>query len=34
MVEWREAARHMNGSTERLIATIEQSFPPAGTSHR
>lgn len=30
MVEWREAARHMNGSAERLIATIEQSFPPAG----
>jgi hypothetical protein len=30
MAEWREAARHMNGSAERLIATIEQSFPPAG----
>jgi hypothetical protein len=30
LVEWREAARHMNGSAERLIATIEQSFPPAG----
>jgi hypothetical protein len=30
MVEWREAARHLNGSAERLIATIEQSFPPAG----
>lgn len=30
MGEWREAARHMNGSAERLIATIEQSFPPAG----
>jgi hypothetical protein len=30
MVEWREAARHMNGSAERLIHTIEQSFPPAG----
>ena len=29
MVEWREAARYMNGSAERLIATIEQSFPPA-----
>lgn len=30
--EWREAARKMNlnGSTEQLIATIEQSFPPAG----
>ena len=30
LIEWREAARHMNGSAERLIATIEQSFPPAG----
>ena len=30
LVEWREAARHMNGSAEHLIATIEQSFPPAG----
>ena len=30
MIEWREAARHMNGSAEHLIATIEQSFPPAG----
>ncbi len=30
MVEWREAARHLNGSAERLITTIEQSFPPAG----
>ena len=30
MVEWREAARHLNGSAEHLIATIEQSFPPAG----
>jgi hypothetical protein len=30
MVEWREAAQHMNGCAERLIATIEQSFPPAG----
>jgi hypothetical protein len=28
--EWREAAHHLNGSAERLIATIEQSFPPAG----
>jgi hypothetical protein len=28
--EWREAARHLNGSAERLLATIEQSFPPAG----
>lgn len=31
MAEWREAAQHMNGSAERLIATIEQSFPPAGS---
>jgi hypothetical protein len=31
MVEWREAARHMNGSAERLISTIEQSFPPSGS---
>ena len=30
MAEWREAARHLNGSAERLIATIEQSVPPAG----
>lgn len=30
MVEWREAAQHLNGSAERLIHTIEQSFPPAG----
>ena len=30
MIEWREAAQHLNGSAERLIATIEQSFPPAG----
>lgn len=30
MAEWREAARHLNGNAERLIATIEQSFPPAG----
>ena len=30
MVEWREAALNLNGSAERLIATIEQSFPPAG----
>jgi hypothetical protein len=29
MEEWREAARHLNGSTERLLLTIEQSFPPA-----
>ena len=30
MREWREAAQHLNGSAERLILTIEQSFPPAG----
>ena len=30
MAEWREAALNLNGSAERLIATIEQSFPPAG----
>ncbi len=30
MAEWREAARHLNGSAEHLIATIEQSFPPSG----
>jgi len=30
MVEWREAARHLNGNSEILIHTIEQSFPPAG----
>ena len=30
IVEWREAAQHLNGSAERLIHTIEQSFPPAG----
>lgn len=29
MAEWREAARHLNGSAEHLILTIEQSFPPA-----
>jgi len=29
MAEWREASRNLNGSAERLIATIEQSFPPA-----
>jgi hypothetical protein len=28
--EWREAARHLNGSAENLLITIEQSFPPAG----
>lgn len=30
IAEWREAAQHLNGNSERLIATIEQSFPPAG----
>ena len=30
LAEWREAARHLNGSAEQLLATIEQSFPPAG----
>ena len=30
MLEWREAALNLNGSAERLIHTIEQSFPPAG----
>lgn len=30
IAEWREAARHLRGNAERLIATIEQSFPPAG----
>ena len=30
MTEWREAALNLNGSAEQLIATIEQSFPPAG----
>lgn len=29
LTEWREAAQHLNGSAERLIATIEQAFPPA-----
>ncbi len=30
--EWREAAQHLgsSGNADRLIATIEQSFPPAG----
>jgi hypothetical protein len=27
--EWREASRNLNGDAGRLIATIEQSFPPA-----
>ncbi len=32
LAEWREAARQLDpgGGGERLIATIEQSFPPAG----
>ncbi|MBB5353837.1 hypothetical protein HNR46_004101 [Haloferula luteola] len=30
LVEWREVADHLNGSAEHLLATIEQSFPPAG----
>ncbi|MCF7734304.1 MAG: DUF3150 domain-containing protein [Akkermansiaceae bacterium] len=30
LAEWREAARHLNGNAEHLIATIEQSFPPSG----
>jgi hypothetical protein len=30
MAEWREAARHLGGSYDLLINTIEQSFPPAG----
>lgn len=30
MAEWREAARQLTGSAERLLITIEQSFPPAG----
>lgn len=30
LTEWREAAQHLNGNAERLITTIEQSFPPAG----
>ena len=30
LAEWREASRHLNGSAEHLLCTIEQSFPPAG----
>lgn len=30
LIEWREAARSMNGDAEHLIYTIEQAFPPAG----
>jgi hypothetical protein len=29
LAEWREAARHLNGDADHLIATIEQSFPPS-----
>ena len=29
LAEWREVARNLNGSAEQLLATIEQSFPPA-----
>jgi hypothetical protein len=27
LAEWREAARHLNGNAEHLMATIEQSYP-------
>ena len=30
MTEWRDVARNLNGDADRLLATIEQSFPPAG----
>jgi len=30
LAEWREAARNLNGDADKLIATIEQSFPPEG----
>ncbi|TAE87553.1 MAG: DUF3150 domain-containing protein [Verrucomicrobia bacterium] len=30
LVEWKEAAYQLPGNAEQLIATIEQSFPPAG----
>jgi len=30
MEEWREAADHLNGNAEPLLATIEQAFPPTG----
>ncbi|MEI7911831.1 MAG: DUF3150 domain-containing protein [Verrucomicrobiota bacterium] len=30
LAEWREAARNLNGDADKLIATIEQSFPPQG----
>ena len=31
MAEWREVARQLPGNAEHLIATIEQSFPVAGS---
>lgn len=31
MAEWREVAHQLPGNAEHLIATIEQSFPPAGS---
>lgn len=31
MAEWREVAYQLQGNPEHLIATIEQSFPPAGS---
>ena len=31
MAEWREVARQLPGNAEHLIATIEQSFPAAGS---
>jgi len=30
LAEWREAARQLNGSSESLLVTIEQAFPPHG----
>ncbi|MES2657188.1 MAG: DUF3150 domain-containing protein [Verrucomicrobiota bacterium] len=30
IAEWRAVAQNLNGSGERLIRTIEESFPPAG----
>jgi len=30
MAEWRDVANQLPGNSEHLIATIEQSFPPAG----
>lgn len=32
--EWRQMARKLSGDPERLIATIEASFPPAGRLER